>query len=107
MNGWVLIAIGLASLGLAGVAFAYVGYTAYRLVKAGLHLARTYGPPAAELAGKVAAATERAAQAGANAEDVMASLGRLQVSLQRLQIVAEAFRGALAPYQRIRSYFGK
>jgi hypothetical protein len=107
MNGWVLLVIGLASLGLVCFAFVYLGYTGYRLVKAGLRLTRTYGPPAAELAGKAAAATERAGQAGIYAEDIMASLARLQVSLQRLQIIAEAFQGALSPYRRLRSYLGR
>lgn len=107
MSGWVLLVIGLVSLGLVGTAFVYLGYCGYRLAKAGLRMARAYGPLSAELATKTALATERAGQAGGYAEDIVTSLDRLQTSLKRLQIVAEAWQGALRPYQKLRDYFGR
>lgn len=107
MNGWVLLTIGLASLALVVAAFAYLGYTVYRLVKAGVRLGRAYGAPVAELTDKVNAASQRAAQAGVHAEDIMTTLVHLQASLQRLQIVADAWQTALGPYQRLRTYFGR
>jgi hypothetical protein len=107
MNGWVLFVIGLASLGLVCVAFGYVGYAFYRLGKAGLGLGRTYGPLTADLAHKAAIAEQHAAQAGVHGDDIMFTLERLQGSLQRLQIVAEAWQTARAPYDRLLSYFGR
>jgi hypothetical protein len=107
MNGWVLLAIGLASLGLVVAAFAYLGYTVYRLIKAGSRLGRAYGGLVTELTDKIDAASQRAAQAGVHAEDIMTTLARLQASLQRLQIVAEAWQTALGPYHRLRTYFGR
>ncbi len=107
MDGWVLLVIGLASLGLVLVAFGYLGYCGYRLAKAGLGLARTYGPIAGELSAKAALATERAAQAGAQAEEIQAHLERLQASLQRLAVITEAWRAAGAPYRKVRDYFGR
>jgi hypothetical protein len=105
MSGWTLFFIGLASLGLVLVAFGYVGYTLYRLGRAAVYLARTYGP--AELAHKAALAERQAAEAGLRAEDIMIRLERLQASLQRLQIVAEAWQTARAPWETVRKYFGR
>jgi hypothetical protein len=107
MDGWVLLVIGLASLGLIIAAFAYLGYCGYRLGKAGFVMARTYGPPTAELAHKAALATERATKAGLSAEEIATSLVSLQVSLQRLQVAFEALQSALAPYRRVKEYFGR
>ncbi len=107
MSGWVLLVIGLASLGLVGAAFVYLAYTGYRLGKAGVRLARTYGPPVAELTAKAEAAAERAAGAGLHAQDITATLERLQATLQRLQILAEAWREATDPWRRLRSYLGR
>lgn len=107
MDGWVLLAIGVASLALVCVTFAYLGYTAYRLVKAGVHVTRTYGAIAAELTPKAALAAERAARAGADAEQIATDLERLQASLERLRILADAWQEALLPYRKIRTYFGR
>jgi hypothetical protein len=107
MDGWVLLVIGLSSLGLVVAAFAYLGSCGYRLGKAGLGMARTYGPPAADLARKAALATERATQAGLSAEEIATSLVSLQVSLLRLQVAFEALQAALAPYRRVKEYFGR
>ena len=106
MSGWTLFFIGLASLGLVFVAFGYVGYTLYRLGKAGVYLARTYGPLTAELAHKAALAERQATETGLRAEDIVVRLERLQASLQRLQIVAEAWQTARAPWETVRRYFG-
>ncbi len=107
MDGWVLLVIGLASLALVVAAFAYLGYCGYRLGKAGIGMARTYGPPAADLARKAALATDRAAHAGVDAEQIAASLASLQASLQRLQVALEALQSALAPYRKVKEYFGR
>jgi hypothetical protein len=107
MSGWVLLVIGLASLGLVVFAFGYVGYTVYRLLKAGLHLARTYGQTTADLAAKAYAAQQLVGRAGADAQEIAASLARLQANLQRLQVAFEALREALVPYQKLRAYFGR
>jgi len=107
MNGWVLLTIGLISLGVVTVAFAYVGYVLYRLAKAGLHIARDYGPPAAALAGKAYTSEQLVGQAGLHVEELAATLAHLQVTLRRLQVVIDAAQTALAPYQRLRRYFGR
>jgi hypothetical protein len=107
MSGLVLLVIGLVGLGLVIAAFAYVGYAFYRLVKAGLHVARTYGPRTAELAAKAAAAQELVARAGKDTQEISASLASLQISLRRLQIAFEALQQALVPYQKLRAYFGR
>jgi hypothetical protein len=107
MNGWVLLTIGLISLGVVTVAFAYVGYVLYRLAKAGVHIVRDYGPPTAELAAKAYTSEKLLGQAGLQAEELAATLAHLQVTLRRLQVVADAVQTALSPYQRLRTYFGR
>ncbi len=107
MDGWVLLTIGLASLALVIIAFGYLGYCAFRLGKAGLNLARSYGQPAGELARKAAAATERATRAGLDAEAIATNLASLQVSLHRLQVAFAALNTALTPYRRVKEYLGR
>lgn len=107
MNGWVLLIVGLASLGLVLVAFGYVGYVVYRLVKAGVYLSRTYGPPAVELARKAEEASRQAETAGVRAEEIAQTMARLQATMQRLALLAEAWRDATDPYRKLRAYFGK
>jgi hypothetical protein len=107
MNGWMLLVIGLASLGLVVFAFAYLGYCGYRMAKAGIDLARKYGPISGELAKKAALATEQATAAGVSAQEIAATMTRLQASLQRLQIVVEAWQTAVTPYRKVREYFGR
>ena len=106
MSGWVLLVIGLASLGLVAFAFGYVGYTGYKLVKAGLRSrALTASRPPTSPKGR--AAQQPVGQAGTDAQEIAASLARLQANLQRLQVAFEALRDALVPYQKLRTYFGR
>jgi hypothetical protein len=107
MDGWVLLVIGLASLGLVVATFAYLGYCVYRLAKAGLGLARSYGPVTGELAKKAAIATERATEAGTRAETIATSLESLQTSLRRLQVAVDAWQAAMSPYRKVKEYFGR
>lgn len=107
MSGWVLLIIGLASLALVVAALGYLGYCGFRLGKAGLKMARTYAPGAADLARKAAAATDQATQAGIGAEKIAADLADLQVSLRRLQVAFEALSSALVPYRKVKEYLGR
>ncbi len=107
MDGWVLLVIGLASLGLVVAAFAYLVYCVYRLAKAWLRLSRSYGPVTGELARKAAVATERATAAGDHAEEIATSLESLRTSLRRLQVAVEAWQSAVNPYRRVKEYFGR
>ncbi|HOT23523.1 MAG TPA: hypothetical protein PLB30_02715 [Thermoleophilia bacterium] len=107
MNGWVLLAIGLASLGLVVVAFGYVAYRGYRLGKIGARLSRTYTPLIAELTRKTTVAAELAEAVGHTADGITADLGGLQVSLRRLQVAVDALQAAAAPYHKLKDYVGR
>jgi len=106
MSGWVLFAIGLASLATIVFALAYLGFKAWRLARHGVGVSRHIAPLAAELAGRADEVGRAAERLAADAADMTADLERMQRSLQRLQILFDAFGEAFAPYRRATHYFG-
>jgi hypothetical protein len=104
MDGWILLIIGLASLAVVLVALVSLGWRAYRLFRRGMAFSRTIAPYVAAIEASGRTLEVRTAQLERDAAALTASLDRLQLSVARLQVLAEAVNEGLAPYKRVRDY---
>jgi hypothetical protein len=105
-NGLFLLAVGFASFVVVCVAAGFLAVKAWRLAKRGIRVSRVAGPLAADLALR----SEQIAKLGDDmmhqTEQIVASIDRLGASTRRLQVVLQAFGDSLAPYRRVKDYFG-
>jgi hypothetical protein len=105
-NGLFLLAVGFASFVVVCVAAGFLAVKAWRLAKRGIRVSRVAGPLAADLALR----SEQVAKLGDDmmhqTEQIVASIDRLGASTRRLQVVLQAFGDSLAPYRRVKDYFG-
>ncbi len=101
MPWYVLLIVALASLGLVLVMLARVGLKAWRLARHGVAVSRRVGPLAGDLgrrADEAAGIVERLSVSGGQ---LGANIARIQASLARLQVVAQATSDALFPYRLV------
>jgi len=105
-NGLFLLTVGLCSFAVVCVAAGFSAVKAWRLLKRAIRVSRVAGPLAADLALRA----EQLARLGDDmmhqTEQIVASIERLGASTRRLQVVLQAFGDSLAPYRRVKDYFG-
>jgi hypothetical protein len=104
MEWWILLVIGLVSLGVVFGALGYIGLRAYRLARRGLAVSRSMAPHVARLEAAGRGIEERTARLERDAAALTESTGRLQESVARLQVLSEALREGAAPYRLVRDY---
>jgi hypothetical protein len=106
MSGLVLLIIGLASLGLVLAAFVFLGVRAWRVYRHGMAVYDRVGPLADQLSGWSAVVEAKAQRLADNGAEISANLERLQASLARFQVIAQALSDSMAPVRRVRRYLG-
>jgi hypothetical protein len=106
MSGLVLLIIGLASLALVLAAFAYCGLKAWRVYQHGMTVYGRVEPLANQLSGWSIVAEAKAQRLADNGAEIAANLERLQASLARFQIIAQALSDSMTPVRRVRRYLG-
>jgi len=104
MSWYILLIIGLLSLGIIVVGVTYLGLNAWRLLKRGMRMSREIVPLADQLGRKAEVLTVNAEHLQTTGDELNAGLMRLQASMARLQVVLQAFSDAMAPYRRVRRY---
>jgi methyl-accepting chemotaxis protein len=105
-NGLFLLTVGLCSFAVVCVAAGFLAVKAWRLLKRGIRISRVAGPLAADLAMRAEQLAKLSDDMAHQTEQVVASTDRLAASTRRLQVVLQAFSDGLAPYRRVRDYFG-
>jgi hypothetical protein len=105
-NGLFLLTVGLCSFVVVCVAAGYLALKALRLLKRGIRISRAAGPLAADLARRAEDLARLGDEMAHQTEQVVASIDRLSASTRRLQVVLQAFTDGLAPYRRLKDYFG-
>ena len=105
-NGLFLLAVGLCSFAVVCVAAGFLAVKALRLLKRGLRISRVAGPLAADLALRAEQLARLSDDMAHQTQQVVASVDRLRASTRRLQVVLQAFSDSLAPYRRVKDYFG-
>ena len=105
-NGLFLLIVGLCSLTVVCVFAGFLGVRAWRLLKRGIRISRVAGPLAADLAMRAEELARLGDDMAHQTGQVVASIDRLGASMRRLQVVLQAFSDSLAPYRRVKEYFG-
>lgn len=105
-NGLFLLTVGLCSFAVVCVAGGFLTVKAWRLLKRGIRISRVAGPLAADLAMRAEQLAKLSDDMAHQTEQVVASTDRLAASTRRLQVVLQAFSDGLAPYRRVKDYFG-
>ncbi len=105
-NGLFVLAVGLCSFAVVCVFAGFTAVKALRLLKRGLRVSRVAGPLAADLALRAEQLAKLGDDMAHQTEQVVASVDRLGASTRRLQVVLQAFSDSLAPYRRVKDYFG-
>ena len=105
-NGLFVLAVGLCSFLVVCVAAGFFALKAWRLLKRGLRISRVAGPLAADLAMRAEQLAKLGDDMAHQTERVVAGVDRLGASTRRLQVVLQAFGDTLAPYRRVKDYFG-
>ena len=105
-NGLFVLTVGLCSFLVVCVAAGFFAVKAWRLLKRGLRISRVAGPLAADLALRAEELAKLGDDMAHQTERVVASIDRLGASTRRLQVVLQAFGDGLAPYRRVKEYFG-
>ena len=105
-NGLFVLAVGLCSFLVVCVAAGFFALKAWRLLKRGLRISRVAGPLAADLAMRAEQLAKLGDDMAHQTGQVVASVDRLGASTRRLQVVLQAFGDTLAPYRRVKEYFG-
>jgi len=105
-NGLFLLTIGFCSFLVVCVAAGFLAVKAWRLMKRGIRVSRVAGPLAADLARRAEELAKLSDDMMHQTEQVVASIDRLGASTRRLQVVLQAFRESLAPFRRVKDYFG-
>jgi hypothetical protein len=101
MPWYVLLIIALASLALVSAMLAWVGLKGWRLAKHGMAVSGRVTPLVEGLTRRADEAAAAAERLTADGEQLNDSIVRLQGSLARLQVVAQALNDALRPYSLI------
>ena len=107
MSGWVLLIIGLASLALIASLAIWVGLKGWRVAKHGMAVSRSTGALAADVAERAGRTEFNVTKLQTNVERLQADLARMRASAERLRILSEALAEALAPFHRMRAFFGR
>jgi hypothetical protein len=105
-NGLFVLTVGLCSFVVVCVAAGFFAVKAWRLLKRGIRISRVAGPLAADLALRAEQLAKLGDDMAHQTEQVVASIDRLSASTRRLQVVLQAFSDGLAPYRRVKDYFG-
>jgi len=105
-NGLFLLTVGFCSFLVVCVAAGFLAVKAWRLLKRGIRISRVAGPLAADLAMRAEQLAKLGDDMAHQTEQVVASIDRLGASTRRLQVVLRAFGDSLAPYRRVKDYFG-
>ena len=105
-NGIFLLTVGFISFLVVCVAAAFLAVRMWRLLKRGLRISRVAGPLAAGLVMRAEELAKLGDDMAHQTERVVASVDRLGASTRRLQVVLQAFSESLAPYRRVKEYFG-
>jgi hypothetical protein len=106
MSGWILLIIGLASLALVLATLVFVGVRAWRVYQHGMAVYDHVGPLADQLSGWSVVVEAKAQRLADNGAEISANLERLQASIARFQIIAQALSDGMAPVRRARRYLG-
>lgn len=106
MDGIVLLIIGLASLGLVFVAFAYCGVKAWRIYRHGMDVYGRLAPFTTRFDEWSVVLEAKAQQLADNGDAITANVERLQATITRLQILAVAINEGMKPVRRARRYLG-
>ena len=106
MSGLVLLVIGLASLGLVMIMLAYCGLKTWRVSKHGMQVYGDVGPLADQLSDWSVVVEARMQHLTDNGAEIATNVARLRVSVERLQVLAQALSESTAPYRRLRRYLG-
>lgn len=106
MSGLVLLIIGLASLALVVAMLAFCTLKGWRVYQRALGVSRDLTPFAGQLSAWSGVLEMKAERLAQNAVEISANIERLQTSMRRLQVVAEAFNESTEPYRRLRRYLG-
>ncbi len=104
MDGTILLIIGLASLALVLIAFAYCGLKAWRVYRNGMGVYDHLAPIADHLNGWGTVVEAKAQKLADNGEAISVNLEHLKTSITRLQIVAEALNESVMPLHRALRY---
>lgn len=105
-NGLFLLTVGLCSFAVVCVAAGFLAFKAWRLLKRGIRISRVAGPLAADLSMRAEQLALLGDDMSRQTEQVVAAIDRLAASTRRLQVVLQAFSDGLAPYRRVKDYFG-
>ena len=105
-NGLFLLTVGLCSFLVVCVATGFLAVKAWRLLKHGISVSRAAGPLVADLAMRAEQLAKLSDDMAHQTEQVVTSIDRLGASTRRLQVVLQAFSDGLAPYRRVKDYFG-
>ena len=105
-NGLFLLSVGLCSFAVVCVAAGFLAVKALRLLKRDIKVSRVAGPLAADLALRAEELAKLGDDMMQQTGQVAAGIDRLGASTRRLQVVLQAFGDGLAPYRRVKDYFG-
>jgi len=105
-NGLFLLTIGFCSFLVVCVTAGFLAVKAWRLMKRGIRVSRVAAPLAADLARRAEQLAKLGDDMAHQTEQIVASIDRLGASTRRLQVVLQAFSDGLAPYRRVKDYFG-
>jgi len=107
MNGWVLLAILIVCAGVVLVMLAYVAVKGWSLFKRTRRVQREMQPLVVSIIDRSQAATAKADALAARSRQLQASVDRLQATLARLSIVAQAAQEASGRCSSLKRYVTK
>lgn len=107
MNGWVLLAILIVCAGVVLVMLAYVAVEAWRLFKTARRVQRGMRPLVAGVVDRSQTAAAKADALATRSRQLQANVDRLQATLARLSIVAQAAQEASGRCSSLKRYLTK
>jgi hypothetical protein len=105
-NGLFLLAVGFCSFAVVVVFAVFMAIRAWKLIKRGLRISKVVVPLAEDLARKSEVLARDSYDIGLKIDEIAINLERIDASLHRLQVVFKAFADSMAPYRRVKDYFG-
>ena len=105
-NGLFVLAVGFCSFAVVCVFTGFLAVKALRLLKRGIRVSRVVAPLAADLALRAEELAKLGDDMILQTGQIAAGINRLGASTRRLQVVLQAFSDGLAPYRRVKEYFG-
>lgn len=106
-NGLFLLTVGLGSFVVVCVAAGFFAFKAWRLVKRGISVSRSAGPPMVALALRAEQLARLGDDIAHQTEQTVANIDQLAISIRRLQVIADAWGDASHPIRVVRSYLGR